>query len=68
MIVATEKEHLVREVGSKALINNDINLFRQRQVMKQRDNRIKKLESDVETLTGELREIRELIASIVQRN
>lgn len=68
MIVNTERDHLLRETGSKALINNDINLYRQRQVAKQRDSRIKKLETDVESLTGELREIRELIASIVQRN
>lgn len=68
MIVNTERDHLLRETGSKALINNDINLYRQRQVAKQRDSRIKKLESDVEILTSELKEIRELIASIVHRN
>jgi len=68
MMYNTERDHLLREAGSKALINNDINQFRQRQIAKQRDSRIRKLETDVESLTGELREIRELIASIVHRN
>jgi len=68
MIVNTERDHLLRETGSKALINNDINMYRQRQIAKQRDSRIKKLETDVEMLTDELKEIRELIDAIVQRN
>lgn len=67
-MIATEKDNLMRDASSKALINTDTSLFRQRQAAKQRDLRIKKLESEVEFLTMELREIRESIASIVQRD
>lgn len=67
-MIATEREHLLRDTGSHALINKDVNLYKQRQVMRERDKRIAKLENEVQGLAAELKEIRECIASIVNRN
>ncbi|AGR47760.1 hypothetical protein PHIM7_89 [Sinorhizobium phage phiM7] len=67
-MIATEREHLMRDVSSHALINKDVSLFKQRQAMRQRDQKIRKLEDDVQSLAMELREIRESIATIVNRN
>jgi uncharacterized protein involved in exopolysaccharide biosynthesis len=67
IIAATDREHLVRDMGSMGLINKDTALYKQRQVAKQKEARIKKLEDDFESLTRELQVIRELFASIVQK-
>jgi hypothetical protein len=67
-MIATEREHLMRDLNSKALINKDTNLYRQRQAAKLRDARIQKIETDMMSLNNELREIKDLLASIVNRN
>lgn len=67
-MIATERDHLKRDLNSKALINNDTKMFRQRQEAKQRDARIRKIEADMMSVAGELSEIKELLALIVNRN
>lgn len=67
-IVPTERQHLMRDAGSKALINTNKELYNKRQLQKQNEMRIKRLEESLEKVTDELVEIRHLLASIVQRN
>lgn len=66
-LAATDREHLVRDMTSMGLLNKDTALYRQRQIAKQKEARIKKLESDFDELTREIQVIRELLASIVHK-
>lgn len=68
MMASTEREHLMRDTVSHALINKDTNSFKQRQIMKERDRRIHKLETDMANIADELKEIRSLLSVIAKRN
>lgn len=67
MLIETERDHLLRDPTSKALINKNTDLYRKRLAQRHNEVRIKNLEYSLQAVTDELKEIRNLLAEIVHR-
>lgn len=61
-----ERDTLVRDTHSKAILNTDLEGLRAYRTQKRKFNEIEKIKSDVTEIKGDIEEIKSLIRSIVK--
>jgi len=67
MKVQTEDKNFARDINSKALINNNIGALQRRKMEKNRQDRLSKVENEVDEIKKDLQEIKSLLKELTNR-